>query len=154
MIRCTLATVGKIRDKNLARLSQEFEKRVSRYAQLRVVETPDIPPKSDGSHIDRWSSNLLAAAPNGSLIVALDEGGEVWSSEQFSSWLQERALRGQSDFAFLIGGADGLGDVSRKAANQVLSLSRMTFTHEMARVFFLEQLYRAMTIWRGEPYHR
>jgi 23S rRNA (pseudouridine1915-N3)-methyltransferase len=84
----------------------------------------------------------------------LDRAGDPMSSEDLAAWLQKKMNEGTSEFEFIIGGALGLDSIVLNSVNQVLSLSQMTFTHEMSRLILLEQLYRAFTILRGEKYHK
>jgi 23S rRNA (pseudouridine1915-N3)-methyltransferase len=103
---------------------------------------------------EREGERLLAAAGANAMIVACDAGGEPRTSAELAAWMlaeRERALR---DVAFVIGGAYGLSPAVRNAASQRLSFSRFTFPHELARLLLAEQLYRAGTITRGEPYHK
>jgi 23S rRNA (pseudouridine1915-N3)-methyltransferase len=98
-------------------------------------------------------ARLLEAVPEGSRLVALSEAGEQWTSEQLADCTARWELDGR-DVAFAIGGADALPAAVVQSAERVWSLSRLTFPHELARVIVYEQLYRAYTIRRGEPYHR
>ena len=97
---------------------------------------------------------LLAAAAKGSKLVVLDETGELLTSRELASRIERDAQRGDGSWSLLIGGADGHTDALRERADFVWSLSPLTLPHELARVVVLEQLYRAMTIRRGESYHR
>ena len=92
--------------------------------------------------------------PHRAVLYVLDERGQQPTSREFAGQLQKRMVRGDSSFAFVIGGALGLDERVRKAAASTLALSKMTLPHELARVMLFEQLYRAMTIHRGEPYHK
>ena len=89
----------------------------------------------------------------GDLVVLLDEIGEQYSSVEFSKFVEKQMLSGQKNLIFVIGGPYGFSEEVYKKANLKISLSKMTFSHQMVRLIFVEQLYRAMTILRGEPYH-
>ena len=154
MIHFHLITVGRVRDKNLVKLCEDFARRLQRHARLKLVEVRDVPQGSVARALDREADAILSQIPKNVVSVALDEQGEAMSSTQLSQWLSSSATTGQSRFAFIIGGPNGLSDRVKNTADRSLRLSRMTLTHEMARLFLLEQLYRAMSIWRGEPYHR
>jgi 23S rRNA (pseudouridine1915-N3)-methyltransferase len=135
----------------------EFEKRAARYWNLQVVEVKEESARK-GIPDDRIraaeSNRLLERAPANAEIVALAREGRTWSSDQLAKYLNDLAVSGKAGVAFMIGGALGLsGDVIKKA-NVTLSISPMTLTHELARLVFAEQLYRAGTIVRGEPYHK
>jgi len=99
-------------------------------------------------------SERMLGASAGSWRVALDERGRTLSSEDFANWISRQQLAGRKRISILIGGAEGHDDVVRSAADEIWSLSRMTLQHELAQVVFLEQLYRACSILRSEPYHR
>ena len=135
----------------------EYERRAARYWPLDVVEVKAV--KASGSRTDAdvraaEAERLLERVPRELEVVALTRAGDAWSSEQLSAHLQGHALRASAGVAFVIGGALGLGDELVARADRRLSLSSMTLPHEMARLLLAEQLYRAGTIARGEPYHK
>lgn len=154
-----LICVGKAKGAYLE-LSREYEKRIGRYARLSVREVPEA--KYQGSPNEAEIAQLLqreAAAIRRELAerwytVALDARGESLSSEQLARRLDDLAVGGTSAIAFVMGGSLGLAEELKKGADMLLSLSAMTYPHQLARVVLLEQLYRAMTILRGEPYHK
>lgn len=125
----------------LAQATADFERRASRYWNLEVTEVKD-------------DSRMLQRIPPGVEIVALTRDGKAWSSTQLASYLSGLGLQGSAGAAFLIGGAAGLSPDIISGAHKTMSMSCMTFTHELARLLFTEQLYRAGTIVRGEPYHK
>lgn len=140
-MRIVVAAVGKMRDRHLAAVCDEYLRRARRHLPIDVVE------------VER-DRDLSARLPAGAEVVALEAGGDRLSSAEFASYIGERMLRGTRAVAFLIGGADGLpADVVRRAQRR-LSLSTLTFPHRLARVVLCEQLYRALSIIRGEPYDR
>ena len=96
---------------------------------------------------------LLRRIEAGDRVVLLDEGGDEFTSRQFARFLEKRLAAGGKRLVFVVGGATGFSDEVRRRADGTLSLSRLTMTHQMVRLFFAEQLYRAFTILRGEPYH-
>jgi len=154
-MRFVVAVVGKPRDANLAGAIREYETRASRYWPLEVREVRDEPARSGSADLarEREGERLLAAIPSNAQVVACELTGRAMSSAQFAQWLQ--AYREQAvDVAMLIGGAFGLGDVVRRRAASSLSLAPWTMPHELARLVLVEQLYRAGTIVRGEPYHK
>ena len=155
-MRFRVVAVGKPRAQNIAAAIQDYETRAARYWPLEVHEVREEPARSATAEQvrEREGERLLAAAGTGALLIACDAGGDLRTSPELASWMraeQERALR---DVAFLIGGAYGLSPAVREAASQRLSFSRFTFPHELARLLLAEQLYRAGTIVRGEPYHK
>jgi 23S rRNA (pseudouridine1915-N3)-methyltransferase len=154
-MRFVVAVVGKPRDANLAGAIREYETRASRYWPLEVREVRDESVRSGSADLvrEREGERLLAAIPPNAQVVTCELTGRAMSSEQFAQWLQaqrERAL----DVGIMIGGAFGLGDVVRRRATSSLSLAPWTMPHELARLVLAEQLYRAGTIVRGEPYHK
>ena len=151
-----IVAVGKPRAQHLAAAIQDYETRASRYWPLEIRDVREEPAR--GATVEqvreREGKRLLAAAGANALVVACDASGELRTSEELATWMhaeRERALR---DVAFVIGGAYGLSTAVRDAASQRLSFSRFTFPHELARLLLAEQLYRAGTIVRGEPYHK
>ena len=154
MTHLDVIAVGRVREKHITRLCDEYTRRLKRYARINVIEVRDGHGSTVADGLDRDADEILSRLPNNSVSVALDERGDAMSSKKLSQWLSTSATRGQSRFVFIIGGPDGLSDRVRERVDRSLRLSQMTFTHEMARMLLLEQLYRAMSIWRGDPYHR
>lgn len=143
MIR--LLAVGKIKDKRLAGLAADFLRRIGPMAPAEVVELKDSRPDKEG----RDMSARLGSRGGHQLVVAMDEKGDDLSSTDLADLLSRHG-----NICFLLGGADGLGAAARERADRTLCLSRLTLTHEMARVLLLEQIYRGLSILRGKPYHR
>ncbi len=143
MIR--VLTIGKIKDKRLGALADEFLKRIRPMAAAEVVELKDSQPEKEG----RDMVTRLGSAGGSQLVIALDEHGEDVTSVQLAKLLGQHG-----NICFLVGGADGLGRDARRRAGRTLRLSSLTLTHEMARVLLLEQIYRGLSILRGKPYHR
>lgn len=154
-MKLVVAVVGRARHPALAPAAHDYESRAARYWPLEVREVKEEPGASASPDVvrDREGKRLLEAAPRGAHLVACDPGGRSMSSEAFSAWLQGERERG-TDVCFLIGGAHGLSDDVRTAARTCLSLAPWTLPHELARVVLAEQLYRAGSIVRGEPYHK
>ncbi len=135
----------------------EYEKRAARYWPFEAGEVKEEPFRKPGDAArvrDEEGKRLLARVPAGAEIVALHETGRQWTSIQLSEWLAELGVRASPGAAFLIGGAYGLSDEVLARATVKLSLGAMTLPHEIARLVLAEQLYRAGTIARGEPYHK
>jgi 23S rRNA (pseudouridine1915-N3)-methyltransferase len=150
-----VAVVGKPRDPNLAGAIRDYESRAERYWPLRIHEVREEPARAASADLvrEREGERLLAALPTGAQIVACDVNGKTMSSEQFAAWLQQLRERAR-DVGIVIGGAYGLGDVVKQRATTSLSFAPWTLPHELARLVLAEQLYRAGTIQRGEPYHK
>jgi 23S rRNA (pseudouridine1915-N3)-methyltransferase len=139
-MKIQILAVGKMRDKHMAALCDEYVQRARRHVPIEIVEAED----DDG---------LARRLPARAELIALEPGGDAWTTEELAKYLEDRMLHGAQTIAFLIGGALGLPrDVVKKASRR-LSLSNLTLPHRLARVVLCEQLYRAMTIIRGEPYH-
>jgi 23S rRNA (pseudouridine1915-N3)-methyltransferase len=149
-----LVVVGKPRDGAMAEAVHEYERRAARYWPLDVREVREEPARSASPDLVRKrEGERLAERAGSAVLVACDVGGSNLSSAQFADWMQRSRERGR-DLAFVIGGAYGLADDLRARAETKLSLSAFTLPHELARLVLAEQLYRAGTIVRGEPYHK
>ena len=155
-MRVHLLVVGAILEPGLRAAAEEYERRVRRYFKLDVKEVVVSGRSRGGPDTVREAEaeRLLAAAPEGCDLIALTRAGKGMSSRRLAVYLEELATYGREGVAFMIGGAEGLADRVLEAARYRLSLSPMTLSHDLARVVLLEQLYRAGTIARGEPYHR
>jgi 23S rRNA (pseudouridine1915-N3)-methyltransferase len=154
-MRFVVVVVGKPRDANLAGAIREYETRARRYWPLDVHEVREEPARSGSADLvrDREGERLLAVVPSSAQVIACDASGRSMTSEVFSEWLvglRERAR----DVAILVGGAFGLSSVVKQRATMSVSLAPWTLPHEMARLVLAEQLYRAGTIVRREPYHK
>lgn len=150
-----LYVVGRPRDGALAEAIASYETRAARYWPLVVSEVREAGTRAPDAAGARSveAERLLERLPARAEVVACDPGGEVMDSMAFATWLRDRRDRAQ-DVAFVIGGAFGLGDAVRERARRRLSLAPWTLPHELARLVLAEQLYRAGTIGRGEPYHK
>ena len=153
-MKLTVAAVGRVRAKHFGAACDDYAKRLTRYATLDIKEVKDSRGDSPARIAARDSENLLAALPQRSFVVALDERGEQVGSMELARRIDDAMTRGVSSWSFCLGGAEGHSDALRSSADWVWSLSALTMPHELARVVLLEQLYRAMTILRGEKYHR
>jgi len=142
MIR--ILAVGRLKDRRLAELAAEYVKRARPWRQIEVVELKDSEIEKEGREMVRW----LDANPAGR-IVACDESGAETTSRGLSELLGRHG-----SLTFLVGGPDGLGAAAKERADQSLALSRLTMTHEMARMLLTEQIYRGLAILRGHRYHR
>jgi 23S rRNA (pseudouridine1915-N3)-methyltransferase len=140
-VKLTIVAVGKIREKSLRAVADDYLGRVKHYARTSEVEV-----KTD--------AELERAVPREATVIALDPGGDSVTSRELARRLEGWGQRGKGELAFVIGGAEGIPDALLKAAHARLSLSSLTLPHRLARVVLFEQLYRAFTILRGEPYAR
>lgn len=155
-MKVVLVSVGRLRGA-LAEPVAAMEERVGRYFSFESVEVKEEPAgrgRPPEQVMGEEGARLLARVPHGCEVVALDRLGRGWSSLDLSRYLEELALRSAAGAAFLIGGALGLSEAVIERADHRLSLSPLTLPHELARLVLTEQLYRAGTILRGEPYHK
>lgn len=146
-MRITLIVVGKLKEKFLVAGVEEYLKRLRKFATVEVREI------SEQRTIEEEGQKLLSLVPQNSWLCVLDVAGVPLSSEVFAKKIAALALDGVSNLTFAIGGAFGVSEELRRAADFRLSLSQMTFTHQMARLILAEQIYRAFKINRNEPYH-
>ena len=158
-MKITIVCAGKIKEKYLSAGIAEFMKRLKPFAQVEIREIheekmPDSPSEAEKEQVlTREGEKLLKLVPEGSYLFVLDVFGKEKSSEELAASIDKLGLSGRSNITFLIGGAFGLSSEVRKAADELLSFSRMTFTHQMVRLLLVEQIYRAFKINRGEKYH-
>ena len=152
--------IGKVKERYLQEGISEYEKRLRPYVKLQVVELAEekrpqkASPATGLAAMEKEGERILAALPDGSLLIALDVKGQCWSSEELAALFRDWGLSGQNQLTFVIGGDLGLSPAVLARSALRLSLSRMTFTHPLARLLLLEQVYRAFRILRGEPYHK
>jgi len=139
-MRYRVVAVGRVRDAALRAACDGYLERLRRYTRVEEQEVKD-------------EARVLAAVPEGSRLVALSRAGAAWTSAQLADWTARWELDAR-DVTFAVGGADALPSAVLERAERVWSLSPLTLPHELARVVLYEQLYRAHTIRRGEPYHR
>ncbi len=143
--------IGKTRDKRWLALQEEYLQRLSHFVRTELVEIRD-PSGKDGKESE--GKLILDKVNQSSLVCLLDVKGDSISSQKFAATIEKWQNRGTKEVAFIIGGADGVSAAVAERADVMLSLSFMTFTHEMARVVMLEQIYRAFTIIKGFPYQK
>ncbi len=151
-----LLTVGKTTTDYIKTGIEEYCKRLRRYASFSIKSLPDVKNArklAEDQQKREEGKLLLAEFSQSDIMVLLDERGEMLTSRGFSDFLQKAMLSGRKRIIFVIGGPYGFSDEVYARADAKLSFSRMTFSHEMIRLFFTEQVYRAMTILKGEPYH-
>ncbi len=140
-MKLVVLAVGKLRDRHLAALVDDYVGRARHHLPLEIVELED-----DQALARRW--------PADGETIALEVAGAVWSTEELARQLERRMTRGTRALTFVIGGADGIPPALSSRASARLSLSALTLPHRLARLLLCEQLYRALTIIRGEPYHK
>lgn len=146
-MKITLIVVGKLKERFLVEGVAEYAKRLQKFARLEVREVAEC------RTVEEEGQKILSLVPKDSWLCVLDVAGVELSSEGFAKKIAALTLSGVSNLTFTIGGAFGLSEELRQAASFRLSLSKMTFTHQMARLVLVEQIYRAFKINRNEPYH-
>lgn len=156
----TLITVGKLKEKYLKQAIEEYSKRLSRYCKLEIIElndekTPDNASEKEEQLIkEKEGKQILSKIKENAFVIAMDLGGKNLTSEEFSKFIEQNGVMGNSNIVFLIGGSLGLSDEVKKRANYKLCFSKMTFPHQLFRVMLLEQIYRGFRIMKNEPYHK
>ncbi len=152
--------MGKLREKHWRQAADEYLKRLSRYGRVEEIELSDEPEPVEDSEalskqvMDREAARLLARLKPNDYVITLCIDGKQWDSVDFAKHLQELPQRGYQRTVFMIGGSLGLGEKAVSRADEKMSLSKMTFPHQLARVLLLEQIYRAAKIGAGERYHK
>ncbi len=159
MLNINIVCIGKIKENYLKDAINEYSKRLRKYCKLNILELPDekIPDKLNESISQeikaKESNNILNHIKKDSYIICLDLKGKEFSSEEFSKNIDNLSLQ-TSNITFVIGGSLGLSDDILKKAHQKICFSKMTFPHQLIRVFLLEQIFRGFKISHGETYHR
>jgi 23S rRNA (pseudouridine1915-N3)-methyltransferase len=155
-MQLTLMCIGKTGKAFLEEGEREYMKRLSHYVPFELLILPDIKQAKSLSEEQikvKEGQQFLDKIQAQDTVILLDEKGKQFDSIGFSDFIQEQFNRGGKHLYFLVGGPYGFSDAIYQRANGKISLSKMTFSHQMIRLFFVEQLYRAMTILKGEPYH-
>ena len=158
MLHIDIICVGKLKENYLKDAILEYSKRLSKYCILNIIELPDEKVPSNLSDleklkiIEKESNNIFSCIKDGSYVFALDLNGKLYTSEQFSEKVQSLTLQ-YSNITFLIGGTLGMSKKLLEHSNELISFSRMTFPHQLIRVFLLEQLFRGFKIQNNENYH-
>ena len=159
MLNINIVCVGKLKESYLKEAVQEYSKRLSKYCNLNFIELADekLPNKINDSIIneikDKEGNKMLNAIKKDSYVMALDLHGKQFTSEEFSDKIENITLRGFSSITFIIGGTLGIMDEVLNKSNELICFSKMTFPHQLIRVFLLEQLFRAFKISNNETYH-
>lgn len=155
-MRITLLCVGKTDDSQLVAIVDKFQQRLKHYVPFRMVSIPDVKHtkhlRADQQRAREADAILKQLSP-GDHVVLLDERGKEYRSVDFAAYLNKLMVSSMQHVVFVVGGPFGFEETVYQRANSRLSLSKMTFSHQMVRLFFVEQLYRAFSILKGEPYH-
>jgi 23S rRNA (pseudouridine1915-N3)-methyltransferase len=155
-MKIVLTVVGKTTDKHFVASIQEYVQRISHYIPFSIEVIPELKGTknlSEKEQKEREGELILKSFLPGDYIVLLDEHGNERRSIEFAQWMQKKMSAGPKRLIFVVGGPYGFSEAVYAAAQEKVSLSQMTLSHQMIRLLFVEQIYRAMTILNGEPYH-
>ncbi|HYV33469.1 MAG TPA: 23S rRNA (pseudouridine(1915)-N(3))-methyltransferase RlmH [Candidatus Limnocylindria bacterium] len=156
MFKIKIIALGKFKEKAYLELEHEYLKRLTPYAKIKIVELPEVPYRG-GQDLDsvkeKEAEKIIAQLPEGAVIILMEEKGSVKNSKDFSVFLERIGGLGK-ELVFVIGSGIGLHSSLKQYSNYSLSLSPLTFPHNMARVILEEQIYRACTILAGKEYHK
>lgn len=155
-MKITLLVIGKTDARYFADAINEYEKRLTHYIPFDIEVIPDIKNTknlTEGQQKSREGELILKNLQPGDYLVLLDEQGKEYTSAKFAEYIEKKTHTVPKRLVFVIGGPYGFSDEVYAKANEKITLSRMTFSHQMVRLIFVEQLYRAMTILNNEPYH-
>lgn len=155
-MKITLLVVGRTVDKNIIAGIEEYTRRVQHFTQFSMEIIPELKNArklSEAQQKELEGEDILKNINSGDHVVLLDEGGKEFRSTEFASWIEHKQNISTKRLVFVVGGPYGFSQKVYSAANEKLSLSRMTFSHQMIRLLFVEQLYRAYTIINNLPYH-
>ena len=155
-MKIVLITIGKTSEKYLIEGIYQYKNRLKHYTDFEIMEIPNIKNSKNLSEAELMKKEgelILKQIQNSDHLVLLDDKGKDFTSPRFAQKLQQWMLSGKKRIVFVVGGAYGFSEEIYKRGNEELSLSKMTFSHQMVRLFFVEQIYRAFTILNNEPYH-
>lgn len=155
-MKITLLTIGKTEDAYLKEGIEKYLKRLKHYIRFEITELPELKNTKALSKAQQKAKEaelLFKNLASTDHVILLDENGVELSSQKFADMLNKKMIASVQNLVFIIGGPYGFDESIYQRANEKLSLSRMTFSHQMVRLFFAEQVYRAFTILKGEPYH-
>lgn len=159
-MKITILAVGRLKETYLVEGVKEYLKRLNPYARVEISEVPDEPcPENAPSAIEeqvkqKEADRLIKRLRPGTFLIVLDARGKMFTSEELAGKIEELALTGRSDITFIIGGSVGLATSIVDRADLLLSLSKLTFPHQIVRLVLLEQVYRCFRIIKNEPYHK
>lgn len=159
MIHINIICVGKIKENYLKDAITEYSKRLSKYCKLNIIEVsdeqiPDSVNKKQSDNIKNMEGKKILSNIKNSYVISLDLKGKQFSSEEFSNKINNISLNYNSSITFIIGGSLGLSEEVLSHSNELICFSKMTFPHQLIRVFLLEQIYRAFKILNNETYHK
>ncbi len=160
MMKLTLVTVGKLKEKYWVQAVDEYKKRISKYAKIELIEVPDEKESNNAGEKDiehiknKEAERILSKIKDNQHVVTLEIHGKTYTSEKLADEYQRWMNTGRSDVVFVIGGSNGLGEAVKKRSDQEISFGTLTYPHQMMKVMLLEQLFRVNKILRNETYHK
>ena len=160
MVHINIICIGKIKEIFLKDAIEEYSKRLNKYCNLNIIELPDekIPNNPSEKEIllikEKEGKNILNNIPKDSYVISLDLKGKQYTSEEFSQKIENISLNYNSSITFIIGGSLGISKNVLDISKELISFSKMTFPHQLFRVFLLEQIFRAFKISNNETYHK
>lgn len=160
MLHINIICIGKIKETFFKGSIGEYSKRLSKYCNLKIIELPDekVPLKINDKIIssikEKECNNIISNLPKDTYIIALDLKGKQYSSEEFANHINDISINLKSNITFIIGGTLGISSKLLNICNEKVCFSKMTFPHQLIRIFLLEQLFRSFKILNGETYHR
>lgn len=155
-MKITLLCIGKTDDKFIQEGIDKYIKRLKHYISFNIIVLPDVKnvkSLSEAQQKEKEAELFNKNIQSGDFVVLLDERGKEYRSLEFSTFIEKKMVASVQHMVFLIGGPYGFAEEIKQRANSFVSLSKMTFSHQMVRLFFVEQIYRAFTIMKEEPYH-
>lgn len=153
MIKLNVVAVGKLKEKFWVEAIAEYKKRISKYAELNVIECPEGVDEGNAERLQKQEEGgILKKIKGYCVLLAID--GDLIKSEDLASLIERESTKGNSEFTFVIGGSRGVSEEVRKRANKLISFGRVTYPHQLMRVILSEQLYRATTIINKTNYHK
>ncbi len=152
-MKINVVCVGKIKEKFFTDAIDEYKKRLSRFAMVKEIEVDEDSKENNLQKKSEVEGNLLLSKCSG-VVIAMDMRGKMFSSPEIAEFIKQKKNLGQSEITFVIGGSNGLSSEVIKRADLVLSFGNITYPHQLFRVVLFEQIYRAITILEGLPYHK
>lgn len=155
-MKITILAIGKTNSGFVSHGIEEYLKRLKRYIKVELQIIPDVKNSKNltaAQLIQKEEELLMNALNKDTYTILLDERGKEFTSIEFSSLIENKMISGAKELTFVIGGAYGVSYTIKQSVNEQISMSRLTFSHQMIRLILVEQIYRSMTILRGEPYH-
>ena len=153
VMKINIVCVGKLKENYWSQAIDEYKKRLSRFAELKIIEVEEASKITNLEQKSKTEGELLLSKSAG-IIVALDGGGKMLSSPELAEYIHKKEIQAESVISFLIGGSNGLSKEVLSKADLVLSFGKITFPHQLFRVVLIEQIYRSFTIIAGLPYHK